>query len=683
MLDGNKEELLEDTLDELIEETGQWTKQEALYVEVPEITSECSICSFYNNGAGTCELVEGNISPQGHCRFWVDKEEVIEEPQALSQSIEDLEADEDFLYMLALMQDSKLPNYKFENLLDSLAADLFEGKQELSVSLTKKDKSESGGLTAEGRAKFNRAEGSNLKPGVKGKATTPEQMRRKGSFLRRFYAKSPVPPLKLPNGKPSRFALASAAWGEPVPSTISAVRKLAAKGEALLKRYAALKDKSKKSKEKLSQTVSSEVPITELPICLSNGMVRIPIAKKGSWFHDTHGLVSFTDDDFTQIKKESSKEVLGFTPYITYGHPTDLPYESVDAELKKGDLQGWEENDDTLFGLFDAKEDVLKLVNNKDYEYSSGEFLRNYKDKFTGANKGTVLMRVALTNSPFIPFGDTKVEALSTNANGDCLPSPISYVIKLSTDIQENIQSDLEIKDNPEPVNMQEEKTPEQLSEELVEKITPKEVVEPSVVEPTKAVIEEEKKVEVPASTPVPTSPLNTFNLTDVTSLIESVTSKASESFKANLDAVSSKYETVISGLNQQIEGLKTQLTSQQEVTQAFSTSLSNQAKNQEYRELAASGVSANLIQKFSQIQGALETKQSVIKLSSTAADGQVTESEVSLVKAVKELLLDAVSTEQVQLQQFGQTAKTASGFMADLQNLAAKNREIASKKTI
>jgi hypothetical protein len=286
-------------------------------------------------------------------------------------------------------------------------------------------------------------------------------------------------------------------------------------------------------------------------------------------------------------------------------------------------------------------------------------------------------MRVALTNSPFIPFGDTKVEALSTNATEQgCLPSPISYVIKLSTDI-ENIQSDLEIKDNPEPVNMQEEKTPEQLSEELVEKITPEKSFESSTVEPAKVV--EEKRVEAPTAV----NPLSTFNLTDVTSLIESVTNKASESFKANLDAVTSKYETVISGLNQQIDGLKTQLTSQQEVTQAFSTSLSNQAKNQEYKELAASGVSANLIQKFSQIQSAIETKQSVIKLSTKAADGQVLESELSLVKAVKELLLDAVTTEQVQLHQYGQTAKTASGFMADLQNLAARNRELASKKTV
>jgi len=37
-----------------------------------------------------------------------------------------------------------------------------------------------GGLTAEGRKAFARKEDSNLRPGVKGPADTPEKMRRKG-----------------------------------------------------------------------------------------------------------------------------------------------------------------------------------------------------------------------------------------------------------------------------------------------------------------------------------------------------------------------------------------------------------------------------------------------------------------------------------------------------------------------
>ena len=97
-----------------------------------------------------------------------------------------------------------------------------------------------GGLTAAGRAHFKKKEGANLKPGVKGPADTPEKMRRKGSFLTRFYT-NPSGPLKRPNGEPTRLALAARAWGESAPSTLAAAARLAAKGRALLKRYEATK----------------------------------------------------------------------------------------------------------------------------------------------------------------------------------------------------------------------------------------------------------------------------------------------------------------------------------------------------------------------------------------------------------------------------------------------------------
>lgn len=103
-----------------------------------------------------------------------------------------------------------------------------------------KIKDPKGGLTAAGRAYFKKKEGANLKPGVKGPADTPEKMRRKGSFLTRFYT-NPSGPLKKPNGEPTRLALAARAWGEAAPSTPAAAARLAAKGRALLKRYEATK----------------------------------------------------------------------------------------------------------------------------------------------------------------------------------------------------------------------------------------------------------------------------------------------------------------------------------------------------------------------------------------------------------------------------------------------------------
>lgn len=93
-----------------------------------------------------------------------------------------------------------------------------------------------GGLTAAGRREFQRKEGSHLKPGVKKKASemSTEEMRRKGSWAARFYGREKLPPLQDENGRSTRFALSAAAWGEPVPKTVAAARKIAKKGKLLL-----------------------------------------------------------------------------------------------------------------------------------------------------------------------------------------------------------------------------------------------------------------------------------------------------------------------------------------------------------------------------------------------------------------------------------------------------------------
>ena len=105
-----------------------------------------------------------------------------------------------------------------------------------------------GGLTAAGRKYFAKKEGAKLKPGVTGAADTPEKMRRKGSFLRRHFAHPRGPVEK--DGKPTRLALSAHAWGEPMPKSAGAVKKLAAKGAALLKKYQAAKAKAKSARNR-------------------------------------------------------------------------------------------------------------------------------------------------------------------------------------------------------------------------------------------------------------------------------------------------------------------------------------------------------------------------------------------------------------------------------------------------
>lgn len=105
-----------------------------------------------------------------------------------------------------------------------------------------------GGLTAAGRAYFKRKEGANLKPGVRGAANTPEKMRRKGSFLTRFFT-NPSGPMKDDKGRSTRLALSAAAWGEPVPQDMEDARRLAAKGRRMLERYQNSKKKKKSDSE--------------------------------------------------------------------------------------------------------------------------------------------------------------------------------------------------------------------------------------------------------------------------------------------------------------------------------------------------------------------------------------------------------------------------------------------------
>jgi len=74
----------------------------------------------------------------------------------------------------------------------------------VSLSIGRGEKSKKGGLTAKGRAKYNRATGSKLK------APQPQGGKRKKSFCARMKGVKGV--MKKPNGKPTRKALALRRW---------------------------------------------------------------------------------------------------------------------------------------------------------------------------------------------------------------------------------------------------------------------------------------------------------------------------------------------------------------------------------------------------------------------------------------------------------------------------------------
>ena len=108
-----------------------------------------------------------------------------------------------------------------------------------------REKDPRGGLTAAGRKAFARKQGAHLRPGVtkKDSEMTSQEMRRKGSWAMRFYGRARMPPLVDTEGRPTRHALSAHAWGEPVPKTVAAARRIAAKGERLLARYRRIKER--------------------------------------------------------------------------------------------------------------------------------------------------------------------------------------------------------------------------------------------------------------------------------------------------------------------------------------------------------------------------------------------------------------------------------------------------------
>ena len=83
-------------------------------------------------------------------------------------------------------------------------------RKSVSLSVGRGEKSKKGGLTAKGRAKYNRATGSTLQAPVTEKNPTGKRAARRKSFCARM---SGMPgPLKDKKGRPTRKALALKRW---------------------------------------------------------------------------------------------------------------------------------------------------------------------------------------------------------------------------------------------------------------------------------------------------------------------------------------------------------------------------------------------------------------------------------------------------------------------------------------
>lgn len=384
----------------------------------------------------------------------------------------------------------------------------------------------------------------------------------------------------------------------------------------------------------------SSAAVGDASIELLKGKLRVPQAKIGTWKHNTYGEVTFTMEKFTEAITNFENDVLGFEPYLTFGHPIESSdvnsydefietAEALDGQRKRGDLEQLRIEGDMLVGYYTPKAEAYDAVSRGEYEYSSGEFLTNFTDKKTGVNRGTVLVRTALTNAPFIPHRE-KVVALSQS------PQTIAgAVFKLSAVIpQQTI---------PNQTTM---------SDEIIMETT-----------------------ETPETEPVPATEPSLVAAKDA---LESMRLSLEAVYEEKLAAMTKAQSDVIATLTRQLESIEEKLLMTQSVAQAYSTEVSVREKARRAKRLESKGVPPALIERFSLLADALQSGSRVIKLS-TEAGG-----ERDVTNELEELLDIAVNSQPVVVQQYGQSAATRpSGLEAQLRELAQKNWDSAKKSKV
>ena len=522
----------------------------------------------------------------------------------------------------------------------------------------------------------------------------------KGIFLQEFYGVKEIPPLTNEKGEPTKFAEAASYFGEPIPKTESDVKHLVSKGAALI----ATEDLSVSQKFSQNSIYGGR---QKLSVVRPN-QIKVPFVKTGAWKHDVYGEVKFTQEDIEQLVDNYKNNVTGFTPYLTLGHLDEEP-ESTDSHRKRGDLRDIIVEDQTAFGVFDVNDDIYDAIQRGEYEYSSGEFNRKFTDKESGRDVGTAVIRVALTNSPFLPFGSKKVQALSDNPES-CPETRENYVFLLSvdasnSDVSNEVTSESAEepkKEEPQESNIEAENlsqtlietvetpTPEPIENTTLlnnESIMPKdntnlaEVVDQTVAAATTedpTVAEEAptklESTEDPVTATEATPAIETDN-----SAIAALTiqlQKVQELYQTELDTARS----TIKDLADKVTSLTDKLAGQEKVTQAFSTSMSQAQENAMIQNLQSNGVQPANIQKFLAFKNAFQTAENknIVKFSVGAGE-EAKIIEANVIDTVADLLISASNQSPLVEQQLGISAGRKSGAF-DFTSIIEKNQAAAEK---
>ena len=452
-----------------------------------------------------------------------------------------------------------------------------------------------------------------------------------------------------------------------------------------------------------------EVAPTQLPVAgaLSvRSKVKVPVAMIGNWKHPSYSEVSFTQEDFDRIKSNYASNTLGYKPYLTFGHLNEEP-DSTDPHRKRGDADAVVQEGIVLYGIFDTPSYIAQMIDSGEYEYSSGEFIRNLMDKKDGTGLGCALSRVALTNSPFIPFGDVKAQVLSQTE--PCDLSVTTFTIKLS-------QSESNLPDNPETAEPIPEPIPETTPEIPIEsnpieptpsKETPIADLTPSKKEETvmtnqipDPVPQPSPEPQAPAVTPVISQPVQTpaqvpapiqapIPPTPVQAPVAPVAPAPQLDLEALVDQIKkaiqvehqsekAQSQAIIASLQSELVGLKADLVKQKETAQVFSQTVAKAQEKAQQEQLLSQGMPPAVIPKYIALHNAVLGNQSVMKLS-LGAEG---EKDVTTLSLLHEVITECLSLGGVPLGQLGSTvqAPASGGLIGDLKAIAERNKQLANQ---
>ena len=466
--------------------------------------------------------------------------------------------------------------------------------------------------------------------------------------------------------------------------------------------------------------------------------IKVPLAKVGNWQHPSYGEVTFTEKDLKQLKTNYQKNATGFVPYVTFGH-LDEEHHSTDSARKRGDMKDVVIENDVAYGIFDVNEKVYESVLDGEYEYASGEFNRNFMDK-EGKKVGTTLLRVALTNSPFIPFGDAKIEALSANSE-NCPENHLSSVFLLSIDtanktqekeedVKETIDTSSKIEETVKEGNKEEKDfiDHEDLSTSIADKVAEKlkatsepkeskesfleteskdntinnknnimtdvkqEVAKDANLEAaTKAVLgEEPKKEETVVKEEVKVQPEKVevkeetkVEVKEDTSKYDVLMSKLEaieKTYSDKLSAMEKASQDVIKELTSKLEEATVKLESQEVVTQQFSASVNQAQERALIHNLQTNGVQTPVVQKFLAFKEAYNNSDNGVVKFSVGSGEDVKVVEKTVIDSVADMLIAASNQTPVVEQQLGITSGNKPNSFS---HIIERNRELAKKQSI